>query len=507
MKKFPEYLKNGKIINIVLVVVIAAGAFWGGWAVLNTLTGRAAVSETGFYLDPETGTFAPGEKFNVALKVNTNQDEVNVAAAYLKFNKDQLELKSVKRNTANQDTAVSPIFESDLGSTANVSESNQNGELAVVGLTGDQYHDTNGWFKGEGTLATLTFAGKKAGVTAEVSFDKAKSSIVKVAGNSNILDTATGGRYTIGQAGNQPSITLDPSEGTYKVNQDFKVKAKINSLDNEINVAACYFEFDPEFIKVKNVKRYTANQNVETPIFESDMGSSTDLNQVNQSGELAVVGLTGDAYHNEHGWFKGEGTLADITFEGLKNDAYADVDVLQSKSSLVKVDGNTNILGYIQGGKYQFSEYAVSELTAKIKSPQNGAAFLRGDAITFEGEVSGNTPAASSLSATEEFKWTSDKDGEIGTELKFDKDNLSLNDHKITFEVTQNNKKASDSVSISVREAGISEDGEIAASEDEDKGFLGNLPTSGIVIGVIILIALIATVVIWAFSRRKLKNS
>lgn len=507
MKKFRNYTKTEKIIAIVLAIVVAAGVFWGSWTVLTTLTGRAAVEKVGFSLDPETGTFAPGQSFNVALKVNTNQDEVNVAAAYLKFNKDQLELKAVKRNTANQDVQ-NPIFESDLGSTANVSEANSKGEVTVVGLTGDQYHDTHGWFKGSGTLATLTFSGKKAGVTTEVTFDKAKSSIARVSDNSDILDLATGGRYAIGQAGTQPSIVLDPSSGTYKANQNFKVGLKINSLESEINVAACYFKFNPEYIKVKNVKRYTANQNVGNPIFESDMGSSTDLNQVNQKGELAVVGLTGDAYHNEHGWFKGEGTLADVTFEGLKNDTHADVDVLQSKSALVRVSDNSNILGYVQGGKYQFSEYAIQELVAQIKSPQDGAVFLKGDTIAFEGEVTGITPATDAVSADQaiQYKWTSSKDGEIGTELKFDKSDLSVNDHKITFEVTEGDKKASDSVSITVKEVSVAEgdEGEVTGAEEE-RGFLGNLPTSGIVIGVIILIALVVTIVLWGLSRRKLR--
>ncbi|GEM_PF-6710493 len=507
MKKFRNYTPTEKVIAIVLAVVVASGVLFGSWKILSTFIGKAAIENVGFALSPSTGTFAPGEEFKVDLKVNSGTVDVNVAAAYLKFNPSELELRAIKRYTANQDVPK-PSFESDLGSTPGVAAANKTGELAVVGLTGDQYHDAHGWFKGEGTLATLTFEGKKAGAVSEVTFDKAKSSLVSVKSNKNIIESLTGGRYTIGQAGNQPSITLDPTTGSYKTNQDFNVKVKINSLTTEINVAACYLKFDPSQIKVKSSIRHTANYNRPDAIFESDLGSSTDLNKVNQDGELVIVGLTGDAYHNQHGWFKGEGVLADLTFEGLKKDVTAKVEIIQNKSTLASVSGNKNILGYVKGGEYKFNKTGVEEVfQVNIKSPQNGANFFKGDKITFEVEVI--NPTTIGVNENYTYKWTSDRDGELSTAVKFDKDDLSVNTHKITVEVTDAaGKKATDSVTIAVKEksAPVTETSSQGEEMEETGGvkvFGTKLPTSGIIIGTIVLLALIITVVLWALSRRK----
>ncbi len=504
MKKFRNYTSTEKAIAVILAVVVGSGVLFGSWKILSTLTGKAATENIGFALSPSTGTYDTNESFKVDLKVNSGDLEANVAAAYLKFDSSELELKGVTRYTANQNVS-SPIFESDLGSTADVATANKSGELAVVGLTGDQYHDSHGWFKGEKTFATLTFAGLKSGVVAEVTFDKAKSSLVSVESNKNIIKSLTGGSYTIGATGNQPSITLDPALGTYKANEDFNVEIKVNSLTTEINVAAAYLRFDPTQIKVKSSVRHTANYDRSDAIFESDLGSSTDLTTVNKEGLLAVVGLTGDAYHNEHGWFKGEGVLADITFEGLQNNITSKVKVTQAKSTLASVSGNKNILGYVKDGEYTFSESSVEEtFKANIISPQNGATFIKGDKITFEGEAV--NPAALSASETYTYKWTSNKDGELGTAKKFDKSNLSVNTHKITLTVTNAaGKTATDSVSVTVKEKTTTTTEETGEETSGVTVFGTKLPTSGIVIGIIVLLALIVTIVLWALSRRKLR--
>ncbi len=509
MKKFKHYTTKEKILAITLSLLIAVGVVIGSFVILRSFESKASVKENSLSLSPDSGKFTPGEEFRVNVELNTGLNEINVGAATLNFNKDQLELKNIQRNTANQDVA-SPSFESDLGSTTSIDSANQAGKVMVSGLTGDQYHNANGWFKGTGTLATLTFVGKKAGTVAELSFDKNASSLVRVSDNTDVLEFATSGHYTIGDTGNQPSITVEPDTGEYQINKKFNTQLKINSFEHEINVAAAYLSFNPAELKVDSFKKHTANQNSENPIFESDMGSSTNLAEVNKTGKLAIVGLTGDAYHNEHGWFKGEGTLADITFVGLKNDITAKVWVDKPSCSLARVSDNQNILGYVTGGEYKISEIAVADsFTASIKLPQNGASFKTDDKVTFEGVVNRNA-AAVSLADEFDYKWSSDKADELSTELKFDKDNLATGEHKITFEVKdKSGKQATDEASITISDFVVTED---PASADESGdtpetgGFAGiasNLPTAGIIFGSIVLIALVITFGLWIFSRRK----
>ncbi|MDP2481461.1 MAG: hypothetical protein Q8W49_13305 [Candidatus Palauibacterales bacterium] len=87
--------------------------------------------------------------------------------------------------------------------------------------------------------------------------------------------------------------------------------------------------------------------------------------------------------------------------------------------------------------------------TATITAPSDGAQFLEGEDITFEG--SGTDPEDGSLSGTS-LVWTSDLDGQLGTSTGFDRSDLSVGTHEITLTATDADGAAgSASVSITVQ--------------------------------------------------------
>jgi len=85
-------------------------------------------------------------------------------------------------------------------------------------------------------------------------------------------------------------------------------------------------------------------------------------------------------------------------------------------------------------------------LIASIISPSDGQIFLQGASVTFTGSVSGGvSPYA--------YSWSSNLDGVIGNTLTFNKSNLSVGVHTITFQVTDSAPvpvTASDTITITI---------------------------------------------------------
>ena len=85
-------------------------------------------------------------------------------------------------------------------------------------------------------------------------------------------------------------------------------------------------------------------------------------------------------------------------------------------------------------------------LTASIASPSDGQIFLQGASVTFSGSVSGGVSPYT-------YSWTSNIDGVIGNTLTFNKNNLSVGVHTITFKVTDSAPMpvtASDTITITI---------------------------------------------------------
>lgn len=85
-------------------------------------------------------------------------------------------------------------------------------------------------------------------------------------------------------------------------------------------------------------------------------------------------------------------------------------------------------------------------LTVSITSPSAGQIFLQGASITFTGSAIGGVPPYT-------YTWTSNIDGVIGNTLTFNKNDLSVGVHTITFQVTDSAPMpvtASDSITITI---------------------------------------------------------
>lgn len=85
-----------------------------------------------------------------------------------------------------------------------------------------------------------------------------------------------------------------------------------------------------------------------------------------------------------------------------------------------------------------------SVLAVSISSPSEGMGFAQGDNISFQGSISGGVPPFI-------YKWNSNIDGNLNTDKDFSKNNLSVNNHIITFTVTDNAKKtASKTINLTI---------------------------------------------------------
>jgi hypothetical protein len=125
---------------------------------------------------------------------------------------------------------------------------------------------------------------------------------------------------------NAASFIFDRNTYSVSTGQTFQVQINIDVGEDQVNGADAYINYDSSFLSVENISA----------------GSffTTVINDVNTPGKVYIAGLVDDPASSK----TGSGTLATITFKGLK-DGTANLTLDCNNSKIVKNDANaTNIL-------------------------------------------------------------------------------------------------------------------------------------------------------------------
>jgi hypothetical protein len=125
---------------------------------------------------------------------------------------------------------------------------------------------------------------------------------------------------------NAASFSFDKSSYSVSTGQTFQVQINIDAGEDQVNGADAYINYDNSFLSVENISA----------------GSffTTVTNDVNTPGKVYIAGLVDDPASSK----TGSGTLATITFKGLK-DGTVNLTFDCNNSKIVKNDANaTNIL-------------------------------------------------------------------------------------------------------------------------------------------------------------------
>jgi hypothetical protein len=125
---------------------------------------------------------------------------------------------------------------------------------------------------------------------------------------------------------NAASFSFDKSSYSVSTGQTFQVQINIDVGEDQVNGADAYINYDSSFLSVENISA----------------GSffTTVTNDVNTPGKVYIAGLVDDPASSK----TGSGTLATITFKGLK-DGTVNLTFDCNNSKIVKNDANaTNIL-------------------------------------------------------------------------------------------------------------------------------------------------------------------
>jgi len=122
------------------------------------------------------------------------------------------------------------------------------------------------------------------------------------------------------------TFSFDKSSYSVSTGQTFQVQININTGTDQVNGADAYINYDNSFLSVENI---TAGSFFPTV-----------TNDITTAGKVYIAGLVDDPASPK----TGSGTLATITFKGLK-DGTANLSFDCNNSKIVKNDVNTtNIL-------------------------------------------------------------------------------------------------------------------------------------------------------------------
>ncbi len=150
-----------------------------------------------FNLDPLSKNINIGDQFDVSIKLDTQNKEVEAVQTELSFNKDLIEITAV---------SFSGIF------AANHQNINNSGGVVQVGSTTES---ADAGFNGNTNWVTLTIKGKTKGST-ELRFSCSLSGILELTTHTNLLDCSSlvAGSYTVTEESQpQPTATPTPEPG------------------------------------------------------------------------------------------------------------------------------------------------------------------------------------------------------------------------------------------------------------------------------------------------------
>ena len=203
--------------------------------------------------------------------------------------------------------------------------------------------------------------------------------------------------------GQNASLYLSPSTGTYTVGNTFLVQLKVNTGGVAINAADGTLIFDPDKLEVKKISKTNSVFSlwVQEPVFSNSVGT------VSFAGGKPSPGFTGAA-----------GTIINITFKARTSGT---ANVTFASGSVLADDGKgTNILANMGSGSYRLTVKQITPL------PVDEEEYV-------PPVVPGQTPVApvvSSLTHSDENQWYSIDDPEFTWELPTDATGVSLLLHK-----------------------------------------------------------------------------
>ena len=174
-KRVMDASKKSKIILLLFAVGFAA---IGAYLILQTSAAPKPRSEAAvtLYVSPGSQQVSVGQTLQLAIKLNTNNQDVNAIQADLSYPADKFEF--VKIDGANS------LFNIDASSTGgNGTISIARGNLTSVNST-------------DALIATVHLKALSSGRRASVSFNDS-SAILRASDNTNILAKKISGQYTI----------------------------------------------------------------------------------------------------------------------------------------------------------------------------------------------------------------------------------------------------------------------------------------------------------------------
>lgn len=309
-----------QIISFLVAIILIASVSYLGVRYYNS--SKAATPGT-IYVTPASGTWTPGSTVSVSVREESGTQPINSAQFFLNYNASHLQYVSLSEGEFNFP-----------GSTST-------GEAGIIrihrGVSG-------GNLTGDRAIVTINFKVIASSGSTSLSIDKANSSLSGGDG-VNILQTVTGGNYSIASSTTPPppppagvtkdaTLTLSPSSGSFTNGSNIAVAVRLNSPTQKV-------------FSAQSVVTYPANQLQYVSVTNSATFSTIARTNTGTAGTIDII--RGVAGGNTTG-FSGTDTLVTINFKVVGSSGTANL-ALTNGSGVFDKNGN-NLLATTQGASY-----------------------------------------------------------------------------------------------------------------------------------------------------------
>jgi hypothetical protein len=256
-----KYLTRNTTIRTMFIATVAIATVVGVLVSTGSQNTHAATNDT-LYMSPATGTETVGSTFTVAIRENSNGDQVNAAQANITYPTSQLQFVS---------TSLS-------GSAFGITATNSGGSGTVsIGL------GSTSAVTGDALIANVTFEVTAAG-SANVAF-AGSSSVLSFTTNANVVSTMTGANLTL-----QAAATTTPPTSTPPTTTTTTTKPPVTSSTKSSGVTTSIAPVNnPTPVSVPNNAQVEVSSGALVQTSPSDVNQVTKVNYYLGSKLVATV--------------------------------------------------------------------------------------------------------------------------------------------------------------------------------------------------------------------------
>lgn len=191
----------------------------------NKLSLPTHATSPSIFLEPDTQTISVGDNLDIDIKADSQGEKIGIVQAYITYPYDPSNQDLVPRDTSLITSATSPfVFE-----TKSITTNSDNVTIVLIARIKTAEYPDGITLDSTQTIATIPLQGVNQVSNKTLTIDKSKSHLSRKSDNEDLLDTVTGGSYTV----SNQSSGYSKNELSPNITHQLPAQSKSNTTTNQ----------------------------------------------------------------------------------------------------------------------------------------------------------------------------------------------------------------------------------------------------------------------------------